>query len=105
MTSIRIDAKGKIFTDIVRKERVPVLIQTPTHTLHGYIFLRPEERIKDALNETDEQFIAVADAEVYTLDGHLRQRVEFLTVNKAHIIWLRPDPAPAPDPDVNPNQR
>jgi hypothetical protein len=99
MTSIRVDAKGKIFTDIVRKERVPVLIQTPTHTLHGYIFLRPEERIKDALNETADQFIAVADAEVYTPDGHLRQRVDFLTVNKAHIIWLRPDPEPEPAPD------
>ncbi|MCS6909650.1 MAG: hypothetical protein NZM11_03665 [Anaerolineales bacterium] len=105
MTSARIDAKGKIFTDIVRKERVPVLIQTPTHTLHGYIFLRPEERVKDALNETNEQFIAMADAEVYTLDGHLRQRVEFLTVNKAHIIWLRPDPASPPASDINANQR
>lgn len=90
--SIRVDAKGKIFTEIVRKDKVPVLMQTLTNVVHGYIFLRPEQRIRDALNESQEMFIAVADAEVYAPNGQLLHRDEFLTVNKQHIVWIRPEP-------------
>lgn len=89
--SVRIDAKGKIFTDVVRKDEVPVLIQTLTNVIHGNIFLRPEQRIKDGLNDNPENFIAVTDAEIYSPAGQLLHRAGFLTVNKQHIVWLRPD--------------
>jgi hypothetical protein len=90
--SFRVDAKGKIFTDIVRKDEVPVLIQTVTHLIHGHIYLRPEMRIKDELNSGQEAFIAVTDAEVYAPPGReLLYRSEFLTINKQHIVWIRPD--------------
>jgi hypothetical protein len=89
--TIRIDSKGKIFTDIVRKEEVPVLLQTLTNVIHGNIFLRPEQRIKDGLNDGQEMFIAVTNAEVFAPNGTLLHRADFLTVNKQHIVWVRPD--------------
>jgi hypothetical protein len=98
----RIDAKGKVFTDIVRKDEVPVLIQTVTNLIHGHIFLRPEQRIKDELNAGQDQFIAVTDAEVYDLNGQLKYRSDFLTLNKQHIVWVRPDEALPPDTSSGP---
>ena len=89
--TIRIDAKGKYYTNIVRKDEVPVLIQTVTNLVHGNIFLRPEQRVKDGLNETQESFIAVSDAEVFGANGQSLYRAHFLTINKNHIVWLRPD--------------
>jgi hypothetical protein len=89
--SVRIDSKGKIFTDVVHKDEVPVLIQTLTNVIHGNIFLRPEQRIKDGLNDSPEVFIAVTNAEIFSPGGQLLHKASFLTVNKQHIVWLRPD--------------
>jgi len=99
--SFRIDSKGKIFTDIIRKEEIPVLIKTTTGLIHGHIFLRPEQRIKDEMN-SGEQFLAVTDAEVFAADDKtVLYHSEFLTLNKGFVIWLRPDEEPldeAPPP-------
>jgi hypothetical protein len=92
--TIRVDAKGKIFTDIVRKDEVPVLIQTLTSLIQGHIYLRPEARIKDEMN-AGEQFIAVTDAEITQPNGTVIKS-SFLTLNKAHVVWLRPDEESAP---------
>ncbi len=89
--SVRIDSKGKIFTDVVHKEEVLVLIQTLTNVIRGNIFLRPEQRIKDGLNDSPETFIAVSKAEIYSPGGQLLHQADFLTVNKQHIVWLRPE--------------
>ncbi len=89
--SVRIDAKGKTYTDIVHKDEMPALIQTTANLIHGHIYLRAGLRLKDELNGTAEQFIAVTDAEVYNASGQVLVRSEFLTINKTHIIWIRPD--------------
>ncbi len=89
--SIRVDAKGKVFTDIVRKDEVPALIQTLTNLIHGHIYLRPEQRIKDEFNDGKESFIAVTKATIYTASGKVLRKSEFLTINKTHIVWIRPD--------------
>jgi hypothetical protein len=89
--TIRVDAKGKIFTDIVRKDEVPALIQTVTNLIHGHIFVRPDQRIKDELNSNQEQFLAVTQAQVYGAGGQVLYRSQFLTLNKAHVVWIRPD--------------
>lgn len=101
--SVRIDSKGKIYTDVVRKEEVPVLIQTLTNVIHGHIFLRPEQRIKDGLNDNPEAFIAVTQAEIYSPGGQLLHKADFLTVNKQHIVWLRPDEHRPPHPAEPPS--
>jgi hypothetical protein len=89
--TIRIDAKGKYYTDIIRKDEVPVLIQTVTNLIHGNIFLRPEQRVKDGLNEAQEAFIAVSEAQVFGANGQVLYTTNFLTVNKQHIVWLTPE--------------
>jgi hypothetical protein len=93
--TVRVDAKGKTYTDIVRKDEIPALIQTTSNLIHGHVYLRPGLRLKDELNGTAEQFIAVTDAEVYNANGQVLVRSEFLTLNKTHIIWIRPDEEPA----------
>jgi hypothetical protein len=95
--SIRVDAKGKIFTDIVRKDEVPALIQTVTNLIHGHIYLRPEQRIKDEFNEGKEAFIAVTKAIIYSPDGKVLRKSEFLTLNKTYIVWIRPDEESDPE--------
>ncbi len=92
--SVRIDAKGKTYTDVVRKDDISVLIQTATNLVHGRIYLRPGLRLKDELNGTAEHFIAVTGAEVYNANGQILVRSDFLTLNKNHIIWVRPDEEP-----------
>ena len=93
--TVRIDAKGKTYTDIVHKDEVATLIQTTANLIHGHVYLRAGLRLKDELNGTQEQFIAVTEAEVYNANGQVLVRSNFLTVNKSQIVWMRPDEEPA----------
>jgi hypothetical protein len=92
--SARLDTTGTNYAEIVRKNTVWALIQTTTSLIHGVVYARPPLRLKDDLNVTGEQFIAVTDAEVYNAAGQVLVRAEFMAVNKAHIIWIRPDEDP-----------
>jgi hypothetical protein len=85
----RIDDNGKVFTDRVTKDRVQAIVQTATHRVRGFVFCDRELRLKDELNASQEQFIAVADAEVLEGDKVI-QHTPFLTINKRHIVWLMP---------------
>ncbi|MCC7361763.1 MAG: hypothetical protein IT317_19935 [Anaerolineales bacterium] len=87
----RVDAKGKTYTDIVRKDEIPALIQTVSNLIHGHLYLRPGLRLKDEFNGLAEMFIAVTNAEVYNANGQVLVRSEFLTLNKNQIVWIRPD--------------
>jgi hypothetical protein len=89
--SVRVDAKGKTYTDIVHKDEVPALIQTTTNLIHGHIYVRAGLRLKDELNGTAEMYIAVTEAEVYNANGQVLVRSEFLSLNKSQIVWVRPD--------------
>src|SRR5436305_10389627 len=82
----RIDHNGKTFTDVVRKQKVAAVVQTTTNRLRGYVFCEPDQRLKYQLNADGEQFIAIADAEVLNDVDEVTHRVEFLTLNKHHIV-------------------
>jgi hypothetical protein len=84
------DEKGKIFTNVISKKPVMVTIQTSTNKIHGEIYVRPNERIKDELDRS-EQFIAVTNAIVYSPQDVEVYRSNFLTLNLNHIVWLIPD--------------
>jgi hypothetical protein len=84
--------KGKIFTNVITKKPVPVTIQTKTQLIHGELYVRIGERLKDEINSA-EQFLAVTNAVVF---DHLNEekeqyRCHFLLVNIEQIIWLIPD--------------
>ena len=49
--STRTDPKGKIFTDQVKKKPLRVLAQTSTETFIGAVYLRPQKRLLDELND------------------------------------------------------
>lgn len=81
--------KGKIFTNIVTKKPVEVLIQTTLHQVRGYVHVRPDDRIKDEINQ-NERFLAVTDATVYSMNGEVLHTMEFLAVNREQIVWMVP---------------
>ncbi len=86
---VTIDEKGKVFTRVIPKEAVPVIVQTRTHRLRGYFHVRRGERIKDELAQS-EQFIAVTEAIVYQASGEELYRAPFVAVNRDQIVWLMP---------------
>jgi hypothetical protein len=85
------DEKGKIYTNIVQKRAVWVTIQLPQTRVHGAVFLRSNERIKESLDEVG-TFLALTQAEIYLPDGtSIEQKSNLLIINKSHIIWVLPD--------------
>jgi hypothetical protein len=86
---IHFDDKGKFFTDIISKTPVPANIQTISHRIEGIIYTREDKRVIDELIDED-QFMAVTDAVVYDKQGEPLYTCMFLSLNKAHIVWLIP---------------
>ena len=84
------DEKGKIFTNIVQKNPVSSTIQTITHRIRGEVYIKPDERLKDELNRTD-QFLAVTNASILNDRSEEIYACKFLTLNKDQIVWLIPD--------------
>jgi hypothetical protein len=87
--TVHYDDKGKFFTPVVTKDPVPVIIQTLLHRIDGFIYIRPEDRISDTVNE-NEQFIALTDVSVANSQGKALHSSDFLLVNRDHIIWILP---------------
>jgi hypothetical protein len=85
------DEKGKIFTTIVSKSPVKVLIQLPTNQIQGEIHVRRDGRLKDELDSAT-KYIAVTNATIFSLDGtKVIKQCKFLSVNNSQIIWIVPD--------------
>ena len=84
------DEKGKIFTQVISKKPVPVIIQTTKHVIRGTVHVRPTERVIDELNFAS-QFIAVTEASVLDDQGTPIYTCDFVTLNKEQIIWIIPD--------------
>jgi hypothetical protein len=83
------EEKGKIFTNVVSKKPLDVVIQTSLHTIKGKIHIRPDDRLKDEVN-APETFLAVTDAVVHDLDGKFSFETAFITINRQQIIWIIP---------------
>lgn len=85
------EEKGKIFTQVITKNPVDVIIQTTHHKIIGKIHIRPSDRLIDELNKAD-RFIAVTDATIYIpgSENDVYYESEFLTVNCDQIIWMLP---------------
>ena len=84
------EEKGKIFTNVVTKKPVAIHLQTNQHLIRGKVHIRPDERLKDELNQS-ELFLAITDVCVYDLSGKILQRCSFLAVNRQNIVWLFQD--------------
>jgi len=87
--SIRFDEKGKFFSTVVEKVPVPVVIQTRLDRIEGNFYMRPEERLKDTLNQ-EGMYIGLTDAFVLNAMGEKLYDSDFLLVNREHILWVLP---------------
>lgn len=83
------EEKGKIYTPVISKEPVEVMILTATQRIQGKVHIRHDERLKDQL-DCNERYIAVTDAVVTSLDGVEVLKTNFLAVNHMHIIMISP---------------
>jgi len=82
--------KGKIFTDVIRKEPVEVIIQTTTNTLiQGTLHVQLDQRIKDEIDK-DEPFVAITNATLFDAEKQAEYTTDFLAVNRTQIVWLFP---------------
>ncbi len=85
------DEKGKIFTPVVSKNPIQVTLQTTLHRVHGNIHIRPDERVKSALDNMEEPFLAITEAEAYDSSGKLVMRTNLILIHRSQIIWVVPD--------------
>jgi hypothetical protein len=83
------DDKGKIFTNVISKKPIEVIIQAADYRIQGNLYVTPGERIKDELNSSD-GFIALTDTVVCDQIGKELYATKFLTLNASSIIWLIP---------------
>jgi hypothetical protein len=86
----RIDQKGKVFTERIRKDHVEVEINTVQGRVHGYVHVAPNQRVKDLVNSPNEQFLAVTNATMGEADDENVLRHDFITLNKHYIITIIP---------------
>lgn len=84
------EEKGKIFTDVITKEPVKVILQTTNHLIKGELHIRINQRLKDELDNSN-PFLAITNATISDLNGQALYQTNFMAVNRNHIIWLIPE--------------
>lgn len=83
-----IDDKGKIFTEVIHKQPVQVIIQTRNNRIRGTMHKRSDHRMIDKLNNAD-TFIPLTNVIVMDVDGKNELlKNDFLALNLSEIIWL-----------------
>ena len=87
------DDRGKIFTKVISKVPVRVIIQTSMQLIRGNIHVKPEERLSDELN-LEEEFLPVTNAVIYRLEGQILYEANFISINRTQIIWVLPSTEP-----------
>lgn len=86
---LEFDEKGKYYTDVITKDVVLCQIQTTTHRIRGNVHVRKGERLSDEINQSN-LFLAVTSAEIFSLEGEIVYKSDFLAINREHIVWLMP---------------
>ncbi len=83
------DDKGKVFTQLVSKIGLDVIIQTTTTCVRARLHIRPENRLSDEINNAEE-FIPVTNAVVHDNNGNLLYKSRMLLLNTHQIVWIIP---------------
>ena len=88
---MRIDEKGKFYTPRVAKDTLTAFIRTAEQIVVGHVYIRPDKRLKDDLNDDASRFLPVTDARVYDAASEkMLYHSSFLLIAYAHIIMLSP---------------
>ena len=73
----------------VKKEKIPIKIQTLQNRIEGNVYLLQNTRITDMLNQEGYHFIHITDAKIYSLkSGSLVDQAEFVAINKYHVVLI-----------------
>jgi hypothetical protein len=89
--NLRIDDKGKYFTQRISKDMLPAFVRTANQIIVGHIYIRPERRLKDELNEDTSRYLPVTNAQIYDATSEqLLYQTAFLLVAYQHIIMISP---------------
>jgi hypothetical protein len=83
------EEKGKIYTQVVSKIPVEVIVKTTQDTIRGKVHIRPESRLKDELNGPD-PFFALTDVEISNAQGEIIYKTGFLAVQRSQVVWVLP---------------
>ena len=88
---MRIDEKGKYYTPRVPKDTLPAFIRTHDQVIVGHVYVRPDRRLKDDLNEDASRFLPITDARIYdAATESLLYHSSFLLIAYNHIIMISP---------------
>jgi len=88
---MRFDDKGKFYTPRVAKDTLPALIRTKDQVIVGHVYIRPDKRLKDDVNDDMSRFLPVTDARVYDATSEaLLYHSSFMLVAYQHIVMLSP---------------
>jgi len=91
--STRFDTDGKTFSHVVHTQGLAIVVQTKNNIIRGTLHLRDNERVKDALN-TSEEFVALTNAQVFDPKGEtVLYETSFLALNRQSIAWVFEDEA------------
>jgi len=83
-----IDDKGKIFTEVIHKQPIQVIVQTRNNRILGTMHKRSDNRMIDKLNSA-ETFVPMTNVIVMDVDGKTELlKNDFLALNLNEIIWL-----------------
>lgn len=73
----------------VKKNQFNVIIRTLEEQIEGKVFVVNQTRLLDMLNKSNEIFIAVTNARVYSVStGKLLFEADFLALNKTQIVFI-----------------
>jgi hypothetical protein len=85
-----VDERGKFFTEKIRKQSVEVLVTTVHGQVRGHVYVLAGQRVKDLLNNGNEQFMALTEVSYIAQDGTHIDDVAFMALNKSHVISVIP---------------
>jgi hypothetical protein len=85
----QIDEKGKVFTKIIKKKKVPALIQTNLQRIEGNVYVSLDDRMIDELDH-HQSFLPVTDAVIFDQKGKKIHEAEFLAIQISQIVWIMP---------------
>jgi hypothetical protein len=91
LMDVRIDEKGKYFTPRIAKDALYAMVRTLDERVVGYIYVRPDRRLKDEMNEDHSRFLPITDARVYRVsDDTMIYHAGFTLIAYDHIISVTP---------------
>ncbi len=86
----RVNERGKVFTERVKKVGVEVDIVTIYGYIRGHMHVLPTQRVRDLLNSGEERFLAVTGAAIMRNGDTKPQEASFIAINKEHIVLVIP---------------